>query len=214
MFQGTRSRGESIAKGVQFMIGTVAGVVIGALAATLLSGHDALTLMAIIAAVFLAFQANGAAYGVMVFWITIILGLLFGMIGYFAPELLLLRLKETAAGAICGVLVASFVLVRREFAATHDATIAFLRALRQSVDSAAKVLLDGQRRSSSGRPHPDCRTAIPRPECGDAIGTGEPSADAQQRACTGARCCWRHASNGHANSASIACSRWHWIMNR
>ncbi len=145
MFQGTRSRGESIAKGVQFMIGTVAGVVIGALAATALSGHDALTLMAIIAAVFLAFQANGVAYGVMVFWITIILGLLFGMIGYFAPEFLLLRLKETAAGAICGVLVASFVLVRREFAATQDATIAFLRALQQSVDSAAKVLLDGQR---------------------------------------------------------------------
>ena len=68
---------------------------------------------------FLAFQANGVAYGVMVFWITIILGLLFGMIGYFAPEFLLLRLKETAAGAICGVLVASFVLVRREFAATQ-----------------------------------------------------------------------------------------------
>jgi uncharacterized membrane protein YccC len=145
MFQGTRSRGESIAKGVQFMVGTVSGVVIGALAATLLSGHDPLTLLAIIAAVFLAFQANGAAYGTMVFWITIILGLLFGMMGYFAPEFLLLRLKETGAGAICGVLVASFVLVRREYAATYDATIAFLRALQQSVHSAARVLLDGQR---------------------------------------------------------------------
>jgi uncharacterized membrane protein YccC len=144
MFQGTRSRGESIAKGIEFMIGTVSGVVIGAVAATLLSGHDALTLIAIIAAVFLAFQANGAAYGVMTFWITIILGLLFGMIGYFAPEFLLLRLKETAAGAVCGVLVASFVLVRREFAATHDATIAFLCALRQSVDSAARTLLEGE----------------------------------------------------------------------
>ena len=142
MFQGTRSRGESIAKGVQFMIGTVAGVVIGALLATLLSGHDLLTLTMIIVAVFLAFQANLAAYGVMVFWITIILGLTFGMLGYFAPEFLLLRLQETAAGAICGALVASFVLVRREYAATYDATIAFLRALGQSVDSAARVLLD------------------------------------------------------------------------
>jgi uncharacterized membrane protein YccC len=142
MFQGTRSRGESIAKGVQFMIGTVAGVVIGALAATLLSGHTLLTVVAIIIAVFLAFQANLAAYGVMIFWITIILGLLFGMLGYFAPEFLLLRLQETAAGAMCGLIVASFVLVRREYAATYDATIAFLRALGQSVDSAARVLLD------------------------------------------------------------------------
>ena len=144
MFQGTRSRGESIAKGIQFMVGTAAGVVIGALLATLLSGHDLLTLALIIAAVFLAFQANLAAYGVMVFWITIILGLTFGMLGYFAPEFLLLRLQETAAGAICGALVASFVLVRREYAATYDATIAFLRALGQSVDSAARVLLDHQ----------------------------------------------------------------------
>lgn len=142
MFQGTRSRGESIAKGVQFMIGTVVGVVIGALAATLLSGHTLLTMVAIVIAVFLAFQANLAAYGAMIFWITIILGLLFGMLGYFAPEFLLLRLKETAAGAVCGLVVASLVLVRREYAATYDATIAFLRALGQSVDSAARVLLD------------------------------------------------------------------------
>ena len=142
MFQGTRSRGESIAKGVQFMIGTVAGVVIGALAATLLSGHTVLTMVAIVIAVFLAFQANLAAYGVMIFWITILLGLVFGMLGYFAPEFLLLRLQETGAGAVCGLIVASFVLVRREYAATYDATIAFLRALGQSVDSAARVLLD------------------------------------------------------------------------
>ena len=38
---------------------------------------------AIVAAVFLAFQANVAAYGTMVFWITVILGLMFGMLGFF-----------------------------------------------------------------------------------------------------------------------------------
>jgi uncharacterized membrane protein YccC len=143
MFQGTRSRGESIGKGVQFMIGTLAGVVLGMLAATLLSGHEILTLAAIIAAVFLAFQANGPAYGVMVFWITIILGLMFGMLGYFPPDLLMLRLAEAAVGAACGALVASLVLVREERAAIQDATIAFLRALGLLVDAAAHTLLDG-----------------------------------------------------------------------
>jgi uncharacterized membrane protein YccC len=144
MFQGTRSLGESIAKGVQFMLGTLAGAVVGVLAATLLSGHEILTLAAIIVAVFLAFQANVAAYGAMVFWITIILGLLFGMLGYFPPELLLLRLKETAVGALCGALVACLVLVRRGRAATQDAIIAFLRALGPVVDGAAGALLDGR----------------------------------------------------------------------
>src|SRR4029077_18507128 len=107
MFQGTRSRGESLAKGAQLIIGTLGGVVFGMLLATLLSGHDLLTMTAIVAAVFLAFQANVAAYGAMVFWLTVIIGLLFGMLGFFAPELLLLRLEETAVGFVCGVLVAS-----------------------------------------------------------------------------------------------------------
>ena len=143
MFQGTRSRGESIAKGAQFIIGTLAGVVVGMLAATLLSGHEILTMAAIVVAVFLAFQANLAAYGAMVFWLTVILGLLFGMLGFFPPDLLLLRLKETAVGAACGAVVASLVLARREHAAVEDATCAFLVALGQSVDGAARALLDG-----------------------------------------------------------------------
>jgi uncharacterized membrane protein YccC len=142
MFQGTRSRGESIAKGVQFMLGTLAGVLVGMLAATLLSNHELLSMVAIVAAVFLAFQANIAAYGVMVFWITIILGLMFGMLGYFSPDLLWLRLQEGAVGATCGALVASAVLVRRERTATADAAITFLRRLGELVDGAAAGLLD------------------------------------------------------------------------
>ncbi len=153
MFQGTRSRGESLIKGTQFIIGTFAGVVFGMLLATLLSGHETLTIGAIVAAVFLAFQANVAAYGAMVFWLTVILGLLFGMLGFFAPGLLLLRLKEAAVGAACGAAVASLVLVRRERVAADDAMRAFLLALGQSVDSAAHGLLDG-------RPAPDLAAHI------------------------------------------------------
>ena len=94
------------------------------LVATSLSGHEILTMAAIVAAVFLAFQANVAVYGTMVFWITVILGLMFGMLGFFAPELLVLRLKETAVGAACGGAVASLVLVRQERAPVEDATFA------------------------------------------------------------------------------------------
>jgi len=153
MFQGTRSRGESLAKGMQFVIGTLGGVVAGVLLATLLSGHDVLTMAAIVAAVFLAFQANVAAYGAMVFWITVILGLLFGMLGLFPPEVLLLRLKESAAGAACGALVAYTAPVRRERAAIADAMRAFLQALGRSVAGAAHALLDGA-------PAPDLASCI------------------------------------------------------
>jgi hypothetical protein len=141
MFQGTRSRGESIKKGLQFMVGTLAGVIFGMLAATLLSGHELLTMVAIIIAVFLAFQANVAAYVVMMFWITVILGLLFGMLGYFTPDLLLMRLEEAAMGAACGALVATLVMVRRDGTAALEARLAFLRALRDLLRGAAGALL-------------------------------------------------------------------------
>jgi len=143
-FQGTRSRGESIAKVAQFMSGTLAGVFVGVLLATALSNHTLLTLAIIMIAVFFAFQAYMAAYAVMIFWITIILGLMFGMLGYFAPELLLLRLEETAAGAACGILVACFVLPRPTGVAIDAAVAELLSALGSVVDAAVPGLLDGQ----------------------------------------------------------------------
>jgi len=141
MFQGTRSRGEALVKGTQFVLGTLGGVLFGMLAATALSGHEILSMAAIVAAVFLAFQANVVAYGRMVFWITVILGMLFGMLGFFPPDLLLLRLKETAVGCACGALVACLVLAVRGRSAVDNATRVFLRALGSAVDGAARALL-------------------------------------------------------------------------
>jgi len=143
LFQGTRSRGESIAKAVQFMSGTLAGVVAGVLLATLLAGHLLATLLVLIAAVLLAFDAFAAAYGMMIFWITIALGMLFGMLGYFAPEVLLLRLQETAVGAVCGIAVACVVLARPTRDATLAAVEALLPALSALVSRAVAALLAG-----------------------------------------------------------------------
>lgn len=153
MFQGTRSSGESITKVVQFMSGTLAGVVAGVLLATALAGHTLLTMAAIVGAVFLAFQAFMSAYAVMVFWITIILGLMFGLLGYFAPELLLMRLEETAAGAVCGILVSCLVLARPTKAVIQGAVANFLRALGATIEAALPGLLDG-------RPAPELAAAL------------------------------------------------------
>jgi hypothetical protein len=97
-----------------------------------------------VVAVFLAFQANVAAYGAMIFWITVILGLMFGMLGYFPPELLLLRLKESAAGAACCAVVAIASPGRRQQAAVQAAMRAFLAALGRSVNAAAQAVFDGR----------------------------------------------------------------------
>ena len=143
LFQGTRSRGKSIAKAVQFMSGTLAGVVAGVLLATLLAGQTLASLLVLIVAVLLAFDAFSAAYGMMVFWITIALGMLFGMLGYFAPEVLLLRLQETAVGAACGIGVACLVLARPTWDATLAAAEALLPAIGALVSRAGDALLAG-----------------------------------------------------------------------
>ncbi|MER8444653.1 FUSC family protein [Mesorhizobium sp. M1066] len=144
MFRETRSRGESVAKGIAFVTGTSAGLLAGQLLATVLSGHELMSMVAIVVAVFLAFQANVIAYGVMVFWITVILGLMFGMMGYFTFDVLLTRLEESAIGVASGVLVACLVLTRRERDVTEEAAAAFLRSLRELVRGTAAVLLEGK----------------------------------------------------------------------
>ncbi len=142
-FQGTRSRGESVAKAAQFLLGTLAGVVGGTLLATLLAGHVLLSLLAIVASVFLAFQASSAAYGVMTFWMTVILALLFGLLGYTPPELLWLRLKEAAVGVAAGSAVACLVLTRPTGDVIRGAAADYLTALAMAVAAAAKPLYCG-----------------------------------------------------------------------
>ncbi len=145
VFLGTRSRGESIAKAAQFMLGTIAGVVAGTLVATALSGHPYLSLAGIIVAVFLAFQASTVAYGMMMFWITIILGLLFGMLGFFAPDLLLTRLVEAAIGSASGVAVAAIVWVVPTSDVVTLAERAYLQGLASVVEAAGRCLASGVR---------------------------------------------------------------------
>jgi len=145
VFLGTRSRGESIAKALQFLAGTVAGVVAGTLIATALSGHPYGSLVCIIIAVFLAFQASTAAYEVMMFWITVLLGLLFGMLGYFTPDLLLTRLIETAIGSASGVAIAAVVWAIPTRDVVAGAAHAYFAVFASVVETAGRCLTSGAR---------------------------------------------------------------------
>ena len=144
VFLGTRSRTESLAKALQFMCGTTAGVLAGTLVATVLSGHDYAAFACIIVAVFLAFQASAAAYGVMIFWITIVLGLLFGLLGYFPPEILLLRLAEAAIGSACGVAVAFLLWPTRTSDVVRQAERVYLSSLATLSVTCAQCFTNGK----------------------------------------------------------------------
>jgi uncharacterized membrane protein YccC len=123
---------------MQRATGTLAGVGAGILAATAASGHYAISLCIIFACVFLAFYFLQAAYGLMVFWITILISLFYGLLGFFSPALLVLRIEETALGAVIGTLVAMFILPTRLRDVFTQAAQSFLRALGDFVELAAQ----------------------------------------------------------------------------
>ncbi len=138
MFTGTQSRGDVLAKGTQRAMGTLVGVGAGILVATAASGHYAISLALIFGCVFLAFYLVQVAYGLMIFWITILISLLYGLLGYFSPALLILRVEETGIGAFIGVLVAMVVLPTSSRENFILGTRSFLRALGDLVGHAAQ----------------------------------------------------------------------------
>lgn len=110
IFAGTNSWGETLTKGWQRLLGTMLGVPAGVLVATLLTGHEAAALAGIFVCLFCAFYFMTVTYSLMTFWITTMLALLYGLLGQFSFGVLMLRIEETALGAVIGATVAVVVL--------------------------------------------------------------------------------------------------------
>ncbi|MEV6233872.1 FUSC family protein [Saccharopolyspora shandongensis] len=113
VFISTNSRGELLVRAWQRTAGTMLGVVAGILAAAQIAGNTPAEIAMILTCVFLGFYFAGYSYAVMTFFITTLLGALYGMLGTFDEAVLETRLWETAVGAAAGVLAAVFVLPTR-----------------------------------------------------------------------------------------------------
>ncbi|WP_083341607.1 FUSC family protein [Mycobacterium talmoniae] len=141
-FAGTTSWGETLTKGWQRLLGTVLGVPSGVLVATLVSGHDVVALVLIFVCLFCAVYLMKVAYSLMIFWITTMLALLYGLLGQFSVDLLLLRIEETAIGAVIGVTVALLVLPTRTGTSIRNDARAFLTALSELIATCVAALAD------------------------------------------------------------------------
>jgi uncharacterized membrane protein YccC len=139
-FAGTTSFGETLTKGWQRLLGTVLGVPSGVLVATAVSGDTAVSVVLIFVCLFCAFYLMKVAYGLMIFWITTMLALLYGLLGQFSVDLLLLRIEETAIGTVIGVTVAVVVLPTKTRTAIRDDARAFLTSLSDVVETCAAAV--------------------------------------------------------------------------
>lgn len=148
IFAGTNSWGETLTKGWQRLLGTALGVPCGVLVATLLTGHKTAELVGIFVCLFCAFYFMTVTYSLMTFWITTMLALLYGLLGEFSFGVLMLRIEETAIGAVIGATAAVVVLPTNTRTAIRSDTRAFLTSLSALIEISA-VTMFGEEDSAS-----------------------------------------------------------------
>ncbi len=148
IFAGTNSWGETLTKGWQRLLGTILGVPCGVLVATLFAGNTSGSLAAIFVCLFCAFYFMTVTYSLMTFWITTMLALLYGLLGEFSFGVLLLRIEETAIGAVIGVAVAILVLPTNSRTAIRDDTRAFLASLSALIEISTRTMFGADETAS------------------------------------------------------------------
>lgn len=144
IFAGTNSWGETLTKGWQRLLGTLLGVPCGVLVATLLTGHKTAALAGIFVCLFCAFYFMTVTYSLMTFWITTMLALLYGLLGQFSFGVLMLRIEETAIGAVIGATVAVVVLPTNTRTAIRSDTRAFLTSLSALLEISTATMFGAQ----------------------------------------------------------------------
>ncbi|MFD0366850.1 FUSC family protein [Streptomyces sp. NPDC127114] len=122
IFVNTASRGETLVRGFRRVVGTVTGIAAGLLIALPLGGAPAPTAALVAVCVFGIFYTAPLSYSWMMFFVTVMAGLLYGLLGVLHPGLLLLRFEETAVGALGAAVGVALLPVT-----THAATNAWIQ---------------------------------------------------------------------------------------
>lgn len=139
-FAGTATSGETLSKGTGRIVGTLTGLAAAVWLANLTHGYPAVAVGLILLCIFVAFFLQPVFYSGMIFFITVLLGQLYTLLGTFSDELLALRLVETAAGAAIGILVSLLVLPAHSRATLRMARKAFLADLGDLLNACAQCL--------------------------------------------------------------------------
>jgi hypothetical protein len=148
VFLGTASSGETFARAWSRIGGTALGVAAGVIVGHLAQGHPWLDIGAIFLCLFMAVYLLRISQLMMIFFITALLALLYTVLGRFSDGLLGVRLIETAVGAICGGVAATFILPTRTRDVVRASANAALEAVHDVVHASITRLIDPQAQSA------------------------------------------------------------------
>jgi uncharacterized membrane protein YccC len=142
VFLNTRTRGDAIHKGSHRVAGTLVGLFGGLLIAVSIEGNHLAECAIMLTAVFGIYYFYAVSYSIAIFCVTVLLGMIYGMLGTPLEQLLLLRLEETAIGVLAAGLAASFVLPTPTRHQVRLSGLQVLRSLRD-VAQASLVAMEG-----------------------------------------------------------------------
>ncbi|KUJ69654.1 hypothetical protein ACZ90_10035 [Streptomyces albus subsp. albus] len=140
IFVNTASRGETLVRGFRRVLGTVCGIAAGLVVAVPLHGAPAPTAALVALCVFGIFYTAGPSYSWMMFFVTVMAALLYGLLGVLHPGLLALRFEQTLVGALGAALAVAVVLPITTHAATDAWIQRALHCVRQCAAQAARRL--------------------------------------------------------------------------
>ncbi|MFD1743926.1 FUSC family protein [Rhizobium helianthi] len=136
VFNNTKSRGDTAIRALQRSIGTVLGIAVGLGLASLLQGNIPFSVAIAGLGIFLGFYALQASYAVMTFFVSIVLCVIYGLIGTLTLDLLRLRIEETLIGAVAGIAVAFVVFPSKTRETLHAALDAWYGKLEELLNAA------------------------------------------------------------------------------
>jgi hypothetical protein len=119
IFVNTASRGETLVRGFRRVAGTLTGIAVGLVVAVELDGAPVPTAVLVAVCVFGIFYTAAVSYTWMMLAVTVMAGLLYGLLGFLDHGLLVLRLAETGVGALGVTLAVLLVLPVSTHATTH-----------------------------------------------------------------------------------------------
>jgi len=161
VFAGTTSRGDVLSRGSQRVVGTIGGVVAGMGLALVVGDRAVPALIIMFGCVFFALYLVRVSQALMAFWITAVLALLYGLIGQFSVETLVVRVEETAVGAAMGILAGYLILPKGTREAFGEALDTMVEAVDHTVTGAVERIL--------GRGTPEAPLELAR-DMDDALG--------------------------------------------
>lgn len=145
VFTNTQTRADTLRRAGSRILGTALGVVAGLALGEWLSGDSRIELALIVVLVFAAFWVLQVSYTAMVMCVTIVLALLYSLLGTLSGDVLVLRVEMTLVGAGIGGAVAVLILPSSGRGAFDDAVAATL----ERIDDLLATMQDDPRPGSA-----------------------------------------------------------------